>query len=277
MGRFRQGWELTKKSWAVLREHPELFRFPVFGFLAVLVVLVVVVAPGLYLLDISEEIPGGILVALGLYLTAFVGFYFSVGLAAAADAIFHGRQATLSDGLAVSRSRLGAIAGWAALSTAIGGLSTALSAAGKGGEAIVGQLLQGAWSLITFLAVPVIAIEGTGPFATLKRSAGLFRSRWQGQVTGHAAIGGIIGLAGVLPALLLIGLGIWLWASDGNGDELAAGAAITGIGLVLLTISLFLIRTLNGVFGVALYRYAADGEATGAFSQAELESAVKSR
>ncbi len=35
---------------------------------------------------------------------------------------------------------------------------------------------------------------------TLKRSATLFKERWQGQVTGNVAIGGIVWLLGVIPA-----------------------------------------------------------------------------
>ena len=31
MRRFKQGWELTKKSWALLRSNRELFRFPIYG------------------------------------------------------------------------------------------------------------------------------------------------------------------------------------------------------------------------------------------------------
>ena len=58
-----------------------------------------------------------------------------------------------------------------------------------------------AWSLVTFLAVPVIAIEGTGPFETIKRSASLFRERWGQQITGNIAIGAAVFLLGVLPAV----------------------------------------------------------------------------
>ena len=31
MNRIKQGWALTKKSWALLRSHRELFRFPIYG------------------------------------------------------------------------------------------------------------------------------------------------------------------------------------------------------------------------------------------------------
>ncbi len=99
---------------------------------------------------------------IGFYLLAVIGTYFSVGLAAAADMIFRGQQATVGDGLAVARSRFSQICGWAALSTTVGLVLSALENQGVVGE-IVGRLLAVGWSLITFLAVPVIALEGTGP------------------------------------------------------------------------------------------------------------------
>ena len=49
-----------------------------------------------------------------------------------------------------------------------------------------------AWALVTFLAVPVMAIEGTGPFGTLKRSATIFKDKWGQQITGNIAIGGAV-------------------------------------------------------------------------------------
>lgn len=278
MGRIRRGWELTKKSWALLRGHRSLLRFPLYAALATLVAVAVTVLPGIYLIDAKSSVPGGVvLIAVGLYLASFVGIYFSVGLAATADQIFHGREASVGDGLAVSRRRLGAIAGWAALSAAVGALFAVLESTTRIGGQIAGYLLNAAWSLITFLAVPVIAIEGTGPLATVKRSASLFRSRWAGQITGNVAIGGIVGLIGVLPAIAITVAGIALWSSNGNGEGIAAGAVLIAVGVVLLLVSMLVIRALSGIFGVALYRFAAEGETTGGFTSAELESAVRTR
>jgi hypothetical protein len=278
VGRIRRGWELTKKSWALLREHRSLLRFPIYGALATLVVVAVTLLPGLYLIDAKSSVAGGVvLIAVGLYLSSFVGIYFSVALAATADQIFRGHEASVADGLAVSRGRLGAIAGWAALSALVGVFFAALESATKVGGQLAGFLLNAAWSLITFLAVPVIAIEGTGPLTTVKRSASLFRTRWAGQVTGNVAIGGIVGLLGVLPAIAITVAGIALWSSNGNGDEIAAGAVLIAVGVALFLVSMLAIRALSGIFGVALYRFAADGEPTGGFTAGELESAVRTR
>ena len=61
MSRFRQGWELTKKSWALLRSHRELFRFPVYAALAAIVVVAATVGPGFYLIQDGQHVVGGLL------------------------------------------------------------------------------------------------------------------------------------------------------------------------------------------------------------------------
>jgi hypothetical protein len=209
---------------------------------------------------------------IGVYVLSMVGFYFSVGLAAAADMIFRGQQATVADGLAVARSRLPQICGWAALSTAISLVMGALENQGGIGGQIAARLVGMAWSLVTFLAVPVIALEGTGALATLKRSASLFRERWGQQITGNVAIGAAIGLLGVLPAAIVIAIGVAVWSSASF-----LGALLVIVGAIGLAIALLISKALSGIFGVALYRYALDGKAVGGFTQADLESAVKTK
>ena len=271
MSRIRGGWQLTKKSWGVLRANPALLRFPLFGGVATILCAIIVVGPGLYLIEDDQAIFGGPLAVIGFYLLAVIGTYFSVGLAAAADMIFRGQQATVGDGLAIARSRFSQICGWAAVSTTIGLVLSALENQGAIGQ-IVGRLLAIGWSLITFLAVPVIALEGTGPIETLKRSAGLFKSRWGQQVTGNIAIGGAVLLFGVLPSALLIFAGFLIWASASF-----LGALLLVLGIIGLAISMLVSSALSNIFGVALYRYALDGKATAVFTAEELESAVKPR
>jgi hypothetical protein len=271
MSRIKRGWQLTKKSWALLRENPELLRFPLYGGAATIVCAIVVVGPGVYLIEDDQTAFGGALAVVGFYLLAVIGTYFSVGLAAAADMIFHGQEARVGDGLAVARTRFSQIAGWAAVSTTIGLALSALENQGFIGE-IAGRLLAIGWSLITFLAVPVIALEGTGPFETLKRSSSLFKSRWGAQVTGNIAIGGAVFLFGVLPSALLIFAGFLIWASAGF-----AGALLLVLGVIGLAVSMLVSSALSNIFGVALYRYALDGEALGGFTADELNSAVRNK
>ena len=270
MSRIRRGWGLTKKSWALLNQHRELIRFPLYGAVATTLLAIVFLGPGLYLFD-QDELAGAIpLIVIGVYVLSVVGFYFSVGLAATADMIFRGQQATVADGLAVARSRFSQICGWAAVNTAVSAAMGVLENQGGLGGQIAARLVGMAWSLVTFLAVPVIAIEGTGPVTTIKRSASMFRDRWGQQITGNIAIGGAVFLLGILPAVLLIVLGIAVWSSASF-----LGALLVVVGALVLAIALLVSKALSGIFGVALYRYALDGEVVGGFTQEELESAVK--
>ena len=272
MRRIRRGWALTKKSWALLNEHRQLIRFPLYGAVATTLLAVVFLGPGLYLLD-QNSLAGAIpLLVIGVYVLSVVCFYFSVGLAACADMIFRGQDATVADGLAVARSRFSQICGWAAISTAISVLMGALENQGGIGGQIAARLVGTAWSLVTFLAVPVIAIEGTGPVETLKRSASMFSERWGQQITGNVAIGGAVFLLGVVPAAILIVGGVAVWSSASF-----LGALLVVVGALMLAVAMLVSRALSGIFGVALYRYALDGEAVGGFTAEELESAVKQK
>lgn len=269
MRRIKRGWGLTKKSWMLLKEHPSLIRFPLYGGVAMILPLIVFFGPGLYLWE-DDQLAGAIpLIALGLYVLNFVGFYFSVGLAACADMIFRGQQASISDGLAVSRSRLSQISGWAAVSAAISLVMGVLENQGGALGTVAARLVGMAWSLITFLAVPVIAIEGTGPFETIKRSGSMFRERWGQQITGNLAIGGAAFLF-MLPAAVLVAAGIVVWASTP-----LLGALMVAVGVLLMAVAVLVSQALSVIFGVALYRYALDGETVGGFTQEDLESAVK--
>jgi hypothetical protein len=118
----------------------------------------------------------------------------------------------------------------------------------------------------------VIALEGTGPLETLKRSSSLFKSRWGEQVTGNIAIGGAVFLLGILPSMILIAAGILIWASASF-----AGALLVVVGVIGFAIAVLINSALNGIFGVALYRYALGGETVGGFTAEELESAVRAK
>lgn len=270
IGRIRRGWLLTKKSWSVLSGDPGLIRFPVVAALASLAFGVLLLVPGLYYIDSGPEAVGIVLIAVGTYLIAFLNYYFAVGLAASADERMRGGETSFRQGMAVASSRMGAIAGWAFVATVVMTILRAIQERFGIAGAIFGTLAAAAWGLITFLAVPVIALEGTGPVGTIRRCGSLVKSRWGEQITGTIAIGGAVFLLGVLPGVLLVAGGIALWATTGVG-----GAVLIGIGAVILIAAVLIQTALATIFGVALYRYAADGQAVASFTSEEMEGAVR--
>ena len=127
--------------------------------------LVVVAPPALAgaptFADRGDTVPGALLGAVAIYLVCFVSAFVGVGLAAAADAALRGEDASFGQGLRVATSRLGAISGWA-LITAL--LSIVLRALETRSElaTIAGALVGGAWSVVSLLAIPAIALVAIG-------------------------------------------------------------------------------------------------------------------
>jgi hypothetical protein len=269
MGRMRQGWALTKTSWGVLRGDRSLAVFPVLGALSAVLLAAAFGLPAWALFDDDRTALGVILAAIGIYALTFAAVFFNVALAAAAAQVLDGEDATVASGVAVARRRLGAIAGWAALAASVNVVIRGLQErAGPLGDLLLGGIAV-AWNLVTFLAVPVLALEGTGPIETLKRSARIFRERWGEQVTGQFVIGGIVFLASIVPAGILFLIGI---AIGGVGAGILIALAV-----LVLVLAAILSTALSQIFAVALYRYAVGVGATGDFSERELAGAVRPR
>jgi len=272
MNRIKSGWQLTKKSWAILREEPGLIKFPIVGGVLALLIAIVLIAPGLYFVEADPVALGVVLIAIGTYLSAFVIYYFAVGLAHNADRQMHGETAEFRDGMALASSRMSAIAGWAFVATVVMTIIRAIQERFGVAGAIVGGLAGAAWGVLSFLAVPVIAIEGTGPISTIKRCGNLVKNGWGEQVTGTIAIGGIVFVLGFLPGVLLIVGGVFAFASTAAG-----GGALIALGAVILIIAALIQQALSTIFGVALYRYVSTKEAVGGFTAEEMQSAVRTK
>jgi hypothetical protein len=266
-GRFSRGWALTRQSWEVLRSDRSLAAFPVLAGAAALLLGTAFWAPAALLFNDGQSVLGVVVAAIGLYLVTFAGVFFNVALAGAAAQVMDGEDATVTSGLAVARGRVGAIAGWAAMLMSVNVIIRALQQRfGMVGDLILGGIAM-AWNLVTFLAVPVIAFENEGPVSTLKRSARIFRDRWGEQVTGQVSVGVIPFLAGLVPAALLVGLGVLIGQPAFLVATIAMAVAIL-IGAIIIS------AALSQIFAVALYRFAVGETATGAFDPQALAGAV---
>ena len=274
--RMRSGWDLTKKAWGVIRTNPGLSKLPFTGGALGLVAVIVFCGPGAALLaadNTGATVGGIVLVAIGAYLATFAIVYYNVALAAAADEALQGETPDIAAAHAVARSRIGVIAKWALVSALVSALLTTIRDRGGVFGAIGASLGAAIWSLVTFLVVPVLALEGIGPIDAIKRSAHLFRERWGQQVTGNVVIGGVAYLVVILGAAIAV-LGFVLLLGGQTAGEVA-GVVLLFVGLVVAVGGAVFGGATRGVFGVALYRWVADDRAVGPFTSEDLEGAVK--
>jgi hypothetical protein len=272
--RISRSWTLVKASAAVLRSDKELLLFPVISAFATLLVAATFMVPvfGLRLFEGGEIGPLGAVVGFLFYLCQyFVIFFFNTALVGAAMIRLEGGDPTVSDGLRIARSKIGVILGYAAIAATVGLILKALEErAGAIGKIVVG-LVGVAWTLATFLVVPVLVARDVGPMDAVKESVDLLKRTWGENVAGNVGIGLAFGLLTVLVVLAVVALVVG--AAFVGGAKLAILVGI--VGALAIAFVAVLQAALSGIYSAALYRYAVDGQAPAGFGTGQLENAFR--
>ena len=273
--KFSRSWTLVKASASVIRSDKELLLFPVFSGLAAMLVIATFAVPT-FTLRLFEDGVGvlGAVVGFLFYLCLyFVTFFFNAALVGAALIRLEGGDPTVADGFAAARSRIGPILGYAAIAATVGMLLQALK--DKENNPLVRIFASGlgvAWTLATFLVVPVLVVENVGPIDALKKSVALLKRTWGENAIGNVGIGFAFGLLMFLAILASIAL---VMGSAMVSPKLALAVGLLAVfGLVMLGI---LQSALSGIYSAALYRYAVDGAAPAGFEGTAIATAFAKR
>jgi hypothetical protein len=185
--RLGDGARLMRASFDVVRANPALLWFPLASTVCLVVVTLFWIFEGAWLYAVSGPwelfLP---LALMGLYSLTFLGIFFNVALAGAADDALAGQEPSFGEALGLAWSRFGPIAGWAAWSLTV---SIALSFVESfKGLKWVGRAAGVAWSFATFFVVPLIAIQGIGADEAWRQSMSLARAEWQEETGGLGAL-----------------------------------------------------------------------------------------
>jgi hypothetical protein len=271
MGRFGRTWLLFKESFAVLAGDTEILVFPLCSGIS------------LVLLGASFFIPlyrDGTLQAVAkhkgtwddyavlfawYYLNFLVGIFFNSALMGCANMRLSGQRPTVGAGFSIALSRLGRIAAWALVAASVGMVLGSLRDRNNKILSIAAAGLNLAWSLITYLMVPVLLFEERGVFGSMYRSEELFKSHWGEQVAGSFGFG-LLNLLLSIPAVVLA---LACWRFDPIAGIILAGVYL----LIVATVT----SAVRGVFTVALYRYATAGAAPPGFSADVIDGALGGR
>jgi hypothetical protein len=132
---------------------------------------------------------------------------------------------------------------------------------------IVAGLLGMAWTVVSFLVVPILVIENKGPIVALKDSTALLKKTWGEQLVSNFSFGTIFFLL-AMPAFVVVALGFYLGGA-------VAGIVCLGLAVIYL-IALALVQSaLQAIFQTALYLYARDGQVPEGFHAEVLENALR--
>ncbi|HEV8694717.1 MAG TPA: DUF6159 family protein [Lysobacter sp.] len=270
--KFSRSWGLVKASAAVLRSDKELMAFPVISGLVTLAVLATFLLPivALRMFDNGFSVVGAVWVFLFYFCQYSVIIFFNCALVGAAMIRLDGGDPTLADGFNAAKARLPAILGYAAIAATVGLVLKRMKDDDNLLMRIVGSGLGAAWTLATFLVVPVLVSQDVGPIDALKRSVSLLKRTWGENAIGTVGIGMAFGV--ITLAMILIGLLLAYLAAQVS----VALAVVVAVLFVIAVLLLGVYQTaLSGIYSAALYRYATAGEAPPAFQSLQLEHAFQ--
>jgi hypothetical protein len=246
VGRFRNSLDLVKSSWTVLSADRELLWLPIFAMIATLITAASFAFPVAALAHSTNNFgpTEWLLAGVGYFVLAFITVFSNAALVFAANERMAGGNPSLSSAIQGAWSHVGQIAAWSAVSASVSLVLRAIEQRGGIVGRIVGALGGIAWSLVTFLVLPVLVVENVGVRDAIKRSGQLFKGTWGEQVIANAGIG-LVGLAATLLALP-----VFFLAAAVGGPVLVLGIVVCAVwilGVMAVT------TALSAVFQTALY------------------------
>lgn len=265
--------QLARASWEVLKADKELVVLPVLSLLASLVAAASFLVPMMWIgRSETDQNPTWVILVLafaGYLVLAYITIFFNAALVHAANHRLEGGDPTVGSALRGAAQRAGRLLPWALLSASVSAL---LQAAEQRGGAI-GKVISGiaglAWSLVTFLVIPVLVMEDVRVRDAVRRSAALFKATWGENVAARVGFG-LLGFLLFLPGAAAIAGAFALGGETPNAPLIALGVA-------WMVVVVMAMSALSGVFQTALYRHAAGLPSTGAFADEDLRAAFAAK
>lgn len=273
-------WSLMKASWAVLCQDTELLLFPFMSTLASIVVVASYVFPGLLKLFLVLTGRGhwpstGMLVAflfggfLCYVVLYFIIFFFNSALVAAALIRLDGGVPTLSAGFRIAFSRFWSILAYSCIASTVGVALRAIEEYTEFGEQVVAGVIGAAWTMATYLVVPVLVARDVDAVEALSASANLLKKTWGMNVVGYGGFGIVFN---AIHFIIFFSVTALFMATSGNQSMFFVEVVVL-VAAVVVTCIVLLQSALSTIYSAALYRFATKGATTEGFDREVMKMA----
>ena len=264
MNRIKRGFRITKLGIHVVKADPELMVYLLFSVIMSVLSFGVVLTftGGLgFVIGNDEGFEGG--VAVGTFISYFIVsiitvFWNAAIIASAYERMTTGRNPSFSYGIKQAMKCFPQILIWGLISGTVGviiGFFEAMAESDNIVVAIIGHIISFmisfAWWMTTFFVVPMIVLENSGVFESMKKGPKLFEETWGENIV--ASVGtGIINFIVIL-TIIVVCLPLFIFGE--------IGAALAFILIVIgIAISSLFFTACDAVNKASLYYYAKTGE-----------------
>ncbi|MDC0623748.1 DUF6159 family protein [Euryarchaeota archaeon] len=264
MNRIKRGFRITKLGIHVVKADPELMVYLLFSVIMSVLSFGVVLTftGGLgFVIGNDEGFEGG--VAIGTFISYFIVsiitvFWNAAIIASAYERMTTGRNPSFSYGIKQAMKCFPQILIWGLISGTVGviiGFFEAMAESDNIVVAIIGHIISFmisfAWWMTTFFVVPMIVLENSGVFESMKKGPKLFDETWGENIV--ASVGtGIINFIVIL-TIIVVCLPLFIFGE--------IGAALAFILIVIgIAISSLFFTACDAVNKASLYYYAKTGE-----------------
>ena len=271
---------IMSAAWHILKEDLSLFLLPVASSLCLLLLVGSYLVPTIIGWVTDERFNTGIVYMeprsqAGLFLFYLVTYatvvFFNAALAACVLGKLEGREITIVHGLKEALTCVPQIVGWAVLSATVGlVIKTIERRSGFLGNLIV-QTLGVAWSVATFLVVPVLVAEKKGPFEAVQASVQLVKRTW-----GEDVLAGL-GFGALYFVLAIPGGFVFVVGAGMITSQLPIAIIVMSLAILYFPFLGLILSTMSTIFDVVLYRYAKLGTITPGFDGELLKASFPTR
>lgn len=275
MGKLDNSFALMRASWEILNKDKEILLIPVISGISMMVMLASFFFPVFLFPDpvlmkriMAEDKDTVMAVCFLFYFLNYLNIiFFNSVIVACATIRMDGRDPTLLDGLNVAGARIFKIILWSLVSASVGMILRMI----QGKSNFIGRALAGllgmAWSVSSYLVVPILVNENKDPFDALSDSVSLLKKTWGEGLIGTFSFGLVFTLMS-LPVVFIIGAGVY----SGSGPLTLTLMIIAAFYIIALSV---VQASLSGIFQAALYQFARFGKVPSGFREDQLRCAIE--